>query len=70
MSKKRVIGRKWLPINFPISMTWLFYITADLYLWPGWAKGVGWTIIVILWVTVVSVMWDEVQLEPDLKEKK
>lgn len=70
MERKKVIDYKYLPTQFPVSLTLLVPLVLDRMHAPGWLWGAAGFGLVAAWVgSVVNVLREDLQ-EPEWKNLK
>jgi len=53
---RSVLAWKNMPLRWPIGLSWLLYLTLDIYNAPGWLWGMAITLVIILFA---GVMYDK-----------
>lgn len=50
---KKVIARENLPTKMPVLLTAICWLLLDRLALPGWAQGVAWTLVGLLWTGAI-----------------
>jgi hypothetical protein len=64
MKEKKVLSRRFLPTQLPVSFTALTYLFLDKFHAAGWIKGACWTFMGLIWIAVVVGVWYEQHSSP------
>jgi hypothetical protein len=64
MKKKKVLSRKRLPTRSPVGMALVLWLMLDRLKAPGWAYGVGATLMAICLAAFIASYWTENEYDP------
>lgn len=64
MADRIVLDRKHIPTYWPISFTAWSWLLMDRFQPPGWAWGVYWTLVVIIWIALSIALFTEKSVSP------
>jgi len=59
-----VVHPKYLPIRAPLQLTLLLWLASSYWGWPGWACGVTWCLVGLLWIGWAMAFWSQNFAEP------
>jgi len=59
MQGKKVISHQNMPSRLPVTRTVVLMLAMDVWSTPGWAKGVIWTLLSLIWIGCVISIWRE-----------
>lgn len=66
-TERFIIGSANLPRTFPWTQTAIQMLITRVYDLPGWAVGVMWTLIALLWIAKIGEYFTETDYEVNLK---